>query len=157
MGAVVQLCVWSLEAPGWLGTYLHFKSRDTEMVLHSLGQEPERLGRVGQIAWVGCGAVDSWLPDLSQKQGMWDVFSLGRCEGLFRSHCDISPMETPVVAAWQTLWKQWRWIGGQWYSMIYWWWRICFLDRLYNGTEIFLSVVWRAVSIMPCLWVCISV
>lgn len=40
------------------------------MVLHSLGQEPERLGRAGQIAWVRCDAVGTRLPDLSQKQGM---------------------------------------------------------------------------------------
>lgn len=40
------------------------------MVLHSLGQEQEGLGRVGRIAWVGCDAVGTGVPDLSQKQAM---------------------------------------------------------------------------------------
>lgn len=44
------------------------------MVLHSLGQEPERLGRAGQTVGVGCDAVGTRLPDLSEKQGMGDVF-----------------------------------------------------------------------------------
>lgn len=157
MGAMVQLCAWSLEAPGCLGIDLHCKSRDTEMVLRGLGQEQEGLGRVGRIAWVGCDAVGTGVPDLSQKQAMWDVFSLRECEGLFRAHCGYQShgdsgsgslanlVEAMELNWWPVVLHDLLVVGN------------LFSDRLYNGTEIFLAGLWRAISIVPCLWVYISV
>lgn len=144
--------VWSLEAPGWLGTSLHCKSRDTETVLHSLGQEPEGLGRLSG------SDVMLWTPDSRPKpeaghrrcvfpEEVWRTLQSTlwyQSRGDSGSSGLANPVEAMELNWWPMVLHDLLVVGN------------LFLDRLYNGTEIFLAVVWRAVSIVPCLWVCIS-
>lgn len=147
MGAVVQLCAWSLEALSDLGPICIARAEMLKWFCTAWARSQKGWGGLDRLSGLD---VMLWGLDCQTwvRSRAWETFSLRKCEGRTlqstgwicggSGSSSLANLLEAVDLNWWPVALQDLVVVGN-----------LFLDRLYTGTEIFLAVVWRAVSIMP--------